>query len=88
VNAFTLLFILALAIERLIQPFSPLLGPDSTEPKARLRVADANPGMPPAKAGKVETKPNLEAQVNDCRAKTAIVTWVRRPVWLLLRPWD
>lgn len=38
-NAFALLVVMALAIERLIQPFAPALGPNSDAPKAALRQA-------------------------------------------------
>src|SRR6266508_7034829 len=47
-SAFAALFVLALAIERLVEPFSRGLGPDSEEKKEELvqatLVAEANPG--------------------------------------------
>lgn len=40
-NAFSLLFVLALVIERALQPFTPVLGPDTEDAKRRLREAEA-----------------------------------------------
>ncbi|HEX5405188.1 MAG TPA: hypothetical protein VFX16_23145 [Pseudonocardiaceae bacterium] len=40
-NAFALMFVMALAIERLIQPFVPILGPDTTVAKANLTKVQA-----------------------------------------------
>jgi hypothetical protein len=40
-NAFALLFVMSLAIERVIAPIAPILGPDSTVAKAKLLTAQA-----------------------------------------------
>ncbi|SRR6266508_2405034 len=74
-SAFAALFVLALAIERLVEPFSRGLGPDSEEKKEELveatLVAEGKPGDEAA-AKQVADK---QADVNDARAKTAVVTW-------------
>ena len=59
-NAFALMFVMALAIERLIQPFVPILGPDTTVAKAKLVDAKAR---------------DVPHEVTDSRSKTALVTW-------------
>lgn len=66
-NAFALLFVMALAIERLIQPLAPGLGPNSNDAKAQLRAAKASKND----AG-IET---AQAALADARNKTAVVTW-------------
>jgi hypothetical protein len=66
-NAFALLFVMALAIERLIQPLVPILGPDTTIAKAALQKVQA--------ADAPEAVPAAEASVSDSRSKTALVTW-------------
>ena len=68
-NAFALLFILALAIERVIQPISGFLGPDSAVSKAQLDVMDESGTAP------LKKKEQKEATVSDDRSKTALVTW-------------
>lgn len=67
-NTFALLFVMALAIERLIQPFSPVLGPDTAVAKANLASAQATAAPPDQIA-------TAQQQVHDARGKTAIVTW-------------
>lgn len=71
-NAFTLLFVLALAIERVIQPFAPLLGPDSARAKAKLAAAKANESSEDSTTAEIQ---HAETEVADARGKTAIVTW-------------
>jgi len=70
-GAFAGLFILALAIERALEPFSRKLGPDTTEVKgARDReLASARPDDRENIAG--EYQPAIEM----CRRLTAVVTW-------------
>lgn len=63
-NAFALLFVMALGIERLIQPISPWLGPDSSVAKAEV-----------ATAADEDEKKQKELEVEDARSKTAFVTW-------------
>ncbi|GAB3731291.1 hypothetical protein GCM10027598_54220 [Amycolatopsis oliviviridis] len=63
-NAFALLFVMALAIERLVQPFAPRLGPDSAGPAADLQTAQGREGVRTALV-----------TLNDARNRTAIVTW-------------
>ncbi|AIG78796.1 Hypothetical protein AJAP_29820 [Amycolatopsis japonica] len=66
-NAFALLFVLALAIERLVQPFSPILGPNTADAKNELRNArSTGTGIDVAKA---------ETKLAEARSRTAIVTW-------------
>ncbi|ANN19689.1 hypothetical protein SD37_31440 [Amycolatopsis orientalis] len=66
-NAFALLFVMALAIERFIQPFAPALGPDSAVPAAALQNAQAAGDQTGANAASVA--------LNKARNRTAIVTW-------------
>jgi len=73
-NAFALLFILALAIERVIQPISGFLGPDSSVSKAQLKqeVPDKSSNSD-GSAKKSDAQKN--ATVSDDQSKTALVTW-------------
>lgn len=74
-SAFAALFVLALAVERLVEPFSRGLGPDSEKSKEELTekelVAEAKPGDQAAAKEVAET----QAELNDARKKTAVVTW-------------
>jgi len=70
-GAFTGLFILALAIERALEPFSRKLGPDTTKRKntqaralASVRADDAD-----------EVAVECQLAVEMCRRLTAVVTW-------------
>jgi hypothetical protein len=70
-GAFTGLFILALAIERALEPFSRKLGPDTTTRKntqvrvlARAQVDDEE-----------EKAADCQLAVDMCRRLTAVVTW-------------
>jgi hypothetical protein len=82
-NAFALLFVMSLAIERLIAPLAPVLGPDTTVAKAKLLTAKAQapaPGqsgpMPHALGVATPTTVvHAEGEVADSRSKTALVTW-------------
>lgn len=67
-NTFALLFVMALAIERLIQPFAPGLGPDTSVAKAKLLKVKASAAPP-------EEVATAQDEVNDARSKTALVTW-------------
>ena len=67
-NTFALLFVMALALERLIQPFTPVLGPDTTVAKANLADVQAS------SAGEA-TVATAQMRVSDARSKTALVTW-------------
>ncbi|MEV3908660.1 hypothetical protein [Streptomyces canus] len=69
ISTFAMLFVLALAIERLIQPFASSLGPDS-EP-ARLDLEARRSAVPPDPAGVREAKKKLSA----ARNATALITW-------------
>jgi hypothetical protein len=70
-SAFTGLFILALAIERALEPFSRKLGPDTTKRKdARdraLAVAQADDMK--------EIAVECQLAVDACRRLTGVVTW-------------
>ncbi|KFU79256.1 hypothetical protein SAMN04489729_2897 [Amycolatopsis lurida] len=66
-NAFALLFVLALAIERLVQPFAPILGPNSDDAKNELRTARS--------AGNDAGVAEAKAKLAEARSRTAIVTW-------------
>lgn len=69
-NTFALLFVMALALERLIQPFTPVLGPDTSVAKANLASVQAKtPGQPTQEVA------TAQQQVADARSKTAVVTW-------------
>ena len=68
-NPIVLVLAMAMAIERIIQPIAPLLGPDSAKPRRRLlqvKVDVPHNGTVIAKA---------LADVTDARNKTAFVTW-------------
>lgn len=64
VSVYALLFVLALAIERVIQPFSARLGPDTEAAKAERAAAATD-----------QARADAQAKVDDSRNKTAIVTW-------------
>ncbi len=72
ISVFAVLFVLALAIERIIQPFTPILGPNSAETKKRLEAAKA---APDDKASKQADIASATADLNSDRDMTAIVTW-------------
>jgi hypothetical protein len=70
-SAFTGLFVLALAIERAVEPFSRMLGPDTTRRKdAKDRVL-ASTRAQDTKEIAVE----CQLAVDRCRRLTAVVTW-------------
>jgi hypothetical protein len=70
-GTFAGLFILALAIERALEPFSRWLGPDTTACKDERdrKVASAQPDD--KESITAECKPEIEM----CRRLTAVVTW-------------
>jgi hypothetical protein len=70
-SALTGLFILALAIERALEPFSRKLGPDAT--KRRVRRDEALAG--PRAAGRKDRAPEFESAIEISRRLTAVVTW-------------
>jgi hypothetical protein len=84
-NAFALLFVMSLAIERLIAPIAPILGPDTTVAKAKLISAKATvSAQAPGQSGPVAhvagaagpvTLAHAQGEVADSRSKTALVTW-------------
>ena len=70
-GAFTGLFILALAIERALEPFSRKLGPDTTKRKDTQVRALAS-----AQAEDVEEiAAECQLAVDMCRRLTAVITW-------------
>jgi hypothetical protein len=70
-SALTGLFILALAIERALEPFSRKLGPDTTKRKAKRDEALAGPRA----AGRKYRAPEFEDAIEISRRLTAVVTW-------------
>jgi hypothetical protein len=70
-SALTGLFILALAIERALEPFSRKLGPDTTKLKAQRDGALAG-GRP---AGQKDRVPEFQDAIEIKRRLTAVVTW-------------
>jgi FtsH-binding integral membrane protein len=68
VSIFALLFVLSLAIERIVQPFSGGLGPDTATAKKAL--ADEKNGK-----NQTEALAKKRQVVEDCRDQTALVTW-------------
>ena len=70
-SALTGLFILALAIERALEPFSRKLGPDTT--KRRVKRDEALAG--PRAAGRKDRAPEFESAIEISRRLTAVVTW-------------
>jgi len=70
-SALTGLFILALAIERALEPFSRKLGPDTTKRKAKRDKALAGPRP----AGQRDRTPELQNAIEISRRLTAVVTW-------------
>ena len=70
-SALTGLFILALAIERALEPFSRKLGPDTTKRKVKRDAALTGPRP----AGRKDRAPELQDAVEICRRLTAVVTW-------------
>jgi hypothetical protein len=70
-SALTGLFILALAIERALEPFSRKLGPDPTKLKAQRDEALA--GRPAA--GHKDRVPEFQDAIEIKRRLTAVVTW-------------
>jgi hypothetical protein len=70
-NALTGLFILALAIERALEPFSRKLGPDTTEDKANRDKALASPAAADQKDSVAEHRRAIEMK----RRLTAVVIW-------------
>jgi len=70
-SAFTGLFILALAIERALEPFSRRLGPDTTKRKEAKDRVLASARADDTKEIAVE----CQLAVEMCRRLTAVVTW-------------
>jgi len=70
-SAFTGLFILALAIERALEPFSRKLGPDTTRRKEAKDRVLASTRAQDMKEIAVE----CQLAVDMCRRLTAVVTW-------------
>ena len=70
-SALTGLFILALAIERALEPFSRKLGPDTTKRKAKRDEALADPRA----AGQKDRAPEFQTAIEISRRLTAVVTW-------------
>jgi hypothetical protein len=70
-SALTGLFVLALAIERALEPFSPKLGPDTAKRKDARDRALANP---PADDGD-DHAVKFQSAVDTSRRLTAVVTW-------------
>ena len=73
-SALTGLFILALAIERALEPFSRKLGPDTTKFKAerdkKLKVLGS-----PAADGEKKNAADSQSAIEMSRRLTAVVTW-------------
>lgn len=70
-SALTGLFILALAIERALEPFSRKLGPDTTKRKVKRDEALACPAAADQKDSTVE----FQSAIEMSRRLTAVVTW-------------
>jgi hypothetical protein len=70
-SALTGLFILALAIERALEPFSRKLGPDTTKLKAQRDEALAGQRA----AGQKDRVPEYQDAIDIKRRLTAVVTW-------------
>jgi hypothetical protein len=70
-SALTGLFILALAIERALEPFSRKLGPDTTKLKAQQDEAVAGGRA----AGQKDRVPEFQDAIEIKRRLTAVVTW-------------
>ena len=70
-SALTGLFILALAIERALEPFSRKLGPDTTKRKVKRDKALAGPRP----AGQKDRAPEFQNAIEISRRLTGVVTW-------------
>jgi hypothetical protein len=70
-SALTGLFILALAIERALEPFSRKLGPDTTKRKVKRDEALAGPRA----AGRKDRAPEFQSAIEISRRLTGAVTW-------------
>ncbi len=70
-GALTGLFVLALAIERVLEPFSRKLGPDTTRLKAERHKEVGDLGGPPADGDAAD----FQRAVEMSRRLTAVVTW-------------
>ena len=70
-SALTGLFILALAIERALEPFSRKLGPDTTRRKVKRDEAVARP----RRDGQKDRAPEFQNAIEISRRLTAVVTW-------------
>jgi hypothetical protein len=65
------LFILALAIERALEPFSPRLGPDTA-----IRTDERDKALAGARPGETDTITlQYQSAVAMCRRLTSVVTW-------------
>ena len=69
-SALTGMFILALAIERAVEPFSRKLGPDATKRKVRREEA-----LGPQAAGRKDRAPEFDSAVEISQRLTAVVIW-------------
>jgi hypothetical protein len=73
-SAFTGLFILALAIERALEPFSPKLGPDTSKLQAERDKKLKDLGGTPTEVQK-KAAADAQSSVEMGRRLTAVVTW-------------
>ena len=73
-SALTGLFILALAIERALEPFSRKLGPDTTKLKAE-RDSKLKALANPLADDEEENAVDSQSAVEMCRRLTAVITW-------------
>lgn len=68
-NGFAVLFVMALAVERMVQPFSSWLGPDTDVQKQELASVQAQGGSSSADATKAQS------DLQEGRDLTGVVCW-------------
>lgn len=76
-NSFALLFVLSLAIERVLQPFVPFLGPDSQRAKRWRAMVRGETNMTMQALNAVTTAGSQTVDVSEAAASTP-VTWAAR----------
>lgn len=74
-SAFGALFVLALAVERLLEPFSEWLGPSTTDAAVKRDKEVAAAEGNEAAAGSTKKAAESQDRLTRARRETAIVTW-------------
>lgn len=74
-SVFAGLFILAAALERLLEPFTPAIKPDTAKTKKELNKAVEEANTDPTNDTKTKKAADTQAQLNRERAERSVLLW-------------